>query len=99
MYAKAPSSGRYDDRQARRLPLSFPVWLIFGDRRETGHIINLSATGAKVFTHAKPPAGEPLQVEWEGQVHVGLCVWIKPRLCGVTFDVPLDDRTLAKMLY
>jgi PilZ domain len=99
MYAKAPSRGRYDDRQARRLTLSLPVWLVFGDRRETGHIINLSATGAKIFTHARPPLHQPVRLEWEDHAHACLCVWTRHRLCGVTFDVPLEDRTLAKMLY
>lgn len=89
---------RYDDRQMARLSLFVPVWLAFDGRRESGYLVNLSTTGAKVFTHALPPVGQAMRLEWEEQSYPCQCVWTKSRLCGITFDQPLGDRALARML-
>lgn len=75
-----------EPRQQERLQTFLPVRLSWGGRQEYGFLLDLSTTGARLGAWISPAANDAVEMEWEGQVFAGRCVWASDCRIGLAFD-------------
>ncbi|HJQ16911.1 MAG TPA: PilZ domain-containing protein [Allosphingosinicella sp.] len=87
-----------DRRDAMRTPVSVPVLVDCGDRRQTAQLHNLSEGGAMVETPVPLVKGEPVVVTCGLLKAEGVIAWQEDHRAGIVFGNPLDEMQIARQI-
>ena len=90
-----PSSDR---RESLRAFLSLPVMVAVCGRFQAARLRNLSETGALVECAAPLHCGDHVVIEAEALRAGGVVSWESDTLAGISFETPLDDRSVARQI-
>jgi hypothetical protein len=80
------------DTKRQRLLLTAQLEDVHGLRDV--HLLNISATGAKIDAEETPVQGDPVTLIVGGLRVAGRVAWVDEHRFGVSFDMPIDARQL-----
>ncbi|WP_419827572.1 PilZ domain-containing protein [Sphingomonas sp.] len=83
-----------DKRDSRRQRLLLTAQMDFEDGTRDVHLLNISATGAKLDCEAAPSHGEAVTLICGGLRVAGHVAWIDEMRFGIAFDMPIDAKQL-----
>jgi PilZ domain-containing protein len=92
-----PDKGRWvsERRASRRTRATCAASLQTLTVETFGYLWDLSQTGARVSVESPPPVGESAVLKWATDKVMCRVIWIDRDMCGVAFDRPIDEATVA----
>lgn len=84
-------------RNAERFSLDFPAQMIFADRAAKAVLLDISRTGARIFSADSFRAGMSAKLQWCGHEAEATIVWAALSHAGLSFAPPIPDHVLAAM--
>lgn len=83
-----------DKRDTRRQRLLLTAQMAFADGTREVHLLNISATGAKLDCEVAPSQDEAVTLICGGLRVPGRVAWVDELRFGVAFDTPIDAKQL-----
>lgn len=87
---------RHDKRGAQRAKVVLPGNLETPGARHTVTLVNVSAIGAHLSGTDLPEEGRFVQLRVGNTMAFGTIIWQRDSNCGVQFDAPLAEATIAR---
>lgn len=84
---------RHDARDPSLVPVVFKTIYQAGPAA----LLNISHTGAKLANLQFGSEGDEAMIQVGGMMLLGTVMWARENMCGVQFDDPLDDATVAQL--
>lgn len=81
-------------RSAARQPLLLPAAVMSLQRSSTIIVVDVSSTSARLRGESLPQAGQDVLIRVGLVERLATAVWADEGLCGIRFDVPLDEQEL-----
>ncbi|WP_370655241.1 PilZ domain-containing protein [Sphingomonas aurea] len=90
------SNGGVDQRKTRRVKVFVPTELILNGIPARAHLLDLSASGARIHTHSAAKVGEHAVLRLNDEAHEARIIWSRGDRLGLKFKRELNANQIAQ---